>query len=284
MEFYSTSKTGIKYKREITSDYFKSTYQLEEMREDYETGVFLFVISKKYNVDKYEIRRKANYYGWNRLERKIDHTDVVNFIEYVQKNTCQGFASAIKTEKLIMDYLNRTTTKSDSISKRCFDLVFPTADKHCRSCGTLLKFTTYESGYGAYKGRKICKSCINSKYSDRSRISKSSQELFWAIHDKLNTTMPMWFAELNREKTVSTEKYQQKYPGINRHYYMLDFVYNNTHNIEYDGAPWHCNEKDIIRDAFLTKEKNFKVLRITHSQFVKNKTAAVEECLQFLKY
>jgi hypothetical protein len=284
VELYSTSKTGITYKREINSTYFKSVYQIYDIQKDYESGTSLFYMAKKYNIDKYEIRRKAKIYKWSRLEKELSHADVVGFITYVQSKTSQGFASAIKTDKSIMDYLDQNTCLSDSISKRCFDLVFPEAEKKCRSCNEPLRFATYECGYGAYKGRKICGKCINSKYSGRSCVSKVSQDLFWSIYNIIDTTLPVWFAELNREKTISTESFQQLYPNINKHYYALDFLYNNTHNIEYDGAPWHDNTKDIARDHFLKNEKNIKILRIPHAKFIKNKTDVIEECLQFLTY
>ena len=155
-------RTGDEYRknRSIKSDYFKSYYLINEMKKDYESGISLLDMQKIYD-QPYEIKRKAKVYGWHRPIIKYSIDEAIKHILNIKKTRNQGFSSAVKIDDNLMLFLDTFTDKNDSISKRCFDVVYPDSIKKCLSCCVSLKFSTFDTGYGSYKGKKICGKCRN---------------------------------------------------------------------------------------------------------------------------
>jgi hypothetical protein len=279
-----SSKNGRNsHSRVILSDYFKSFYQTESIKKDYENGISFFIISEKYNIDIFEIKRKAKVYDWNRPNLIYNIEQARETIFKLKSTRQQGFSSAVKVDDNLMRTLNIYTCLSDKLTKRCYDLIYPDALKLCKNCDSILNFSTFDTGYGSYKGKQICQKCINSKFTRFGSYSKISQKLFWEIYEKLEDEKKIEckFAELNGEKVINTKPYNNLYEGINKTQYRLDFICGKK-NVEYDCGYFHDSEKDKIRDIFLKNEKNIIVFRINHADYIKDKEKEIEKCLNFL--
>lgn len=109
------------------------------------------------------------------------------------------------------------------------------------------------------------------------RYSKISQDLFWAIYERLSDEQKAkcYFKTLNFEKII-------KDPAIGC-YYFPDFVFDDKKIIEYDGIYWHNADKDQIRNNFY-KKMGYNVLIITENEFdyKKKPVITIENCIDFL--
>jgi very-short-patch-repair endonuclease len=279
------SKHGKIYTRDIKSDYFKSYVKNDEIRLDYETGIPFFVILDKYAIHACEVKRRASLYGWVRARVLYSLQETIDYIIRLKQIRNQGFPAAVKIEDnlthSINNYNNNTTEK---ITKRCFDLLYPNANKHCVNCNRRLSFSTFDTGYGSYKGKQVCSKCINSKYTRTGGYSKISQKLFWMIYSELtpDERKSCKFAELNGERVVSTKQYYNVNQSINKTQYRLDFVVGSK-NIEYDCKRYHTEDKDKIRDSFLFEYKHFDILRVDHDEFLSNPGEVVSKCVKFVR-
>lgn len=104
------------------------------------------------------------------------------------------------------------------------------------------------------------------------KVSKISQEIFWAIYNKLENKSNCFFHELNKEFFIKN----------NNLIFFPDFVLNKK-IIEYDGVYWHNDVKDKIRNEFY-KKMGYDVLVITSNEYNRNKKeqSVIEKCLKFL--
>ncbi len=285
MEIETKSKRGKKYLRNIQSKYFK-VYQLNsDIEQDYESGTPYFKIHEKYGIHAHETKRRAAVYGWVRNLQSYSLVDTLQYIAELKSTRNQGFSAAVKAEDTLMISINTYNNNTEEkITKRCFDLLYPHDTKNCLNCGASLFFSTFDSGYGSYKGKKVCGRCINSKYTRTAGYSKVSQTLFWKLYSSLSPEEKnnCKFAELNGERVVSTKHYCKKKPQINKTQYRLDFVVG-LKNIEYDCDRYHTYEKDQIRDVFLTEEKQFEILRINHDDFLSCPEKVIVKCIMFIR-
>lgn len=124
-------------------------------------------------------------------------------------------------------------------------------------------------------------------------VSKSSQELFWSIYNKLpeNLKYKTYFSELNKEFNIKNGEL----------FYYYDFVISNKKiAIEFNGDYWHCNPKvyepDFIHEHIgktaeeiweydylkleALKERGFEVYVIWESDYVKDKCGVISKFSQ----
>lgn len=137
----------------------------------------------------------------------------------------------------------------------------------------------------------------NPLFINNEGVSKISQELFWAIYDKLDieTQSKCYFSELNKEFDIENIKEKVRY--------LYDFVITNRKIcVEFNGDYWHCNPKifnesyvnsmigktaseiwkqDKIKNDFLIK-KGYQVIIIWEDEYQKNKDDVINNLLKFI--
>jgi hypothetical protein len=125
----------------------------------------------------------------------------------------------------------------------------------------------------------------------RLNYSKVSQELFWAIFDKIkNNYKDIYFATLNNG--------EMDYSGPNHEYRVktsrssrkLDFYVKDVNKIiEFDGTYWHGRvgmgnkERDAIRELEIFDILKSSTFHVKEMDYNKNKKQIVEDCLNFLQ-
>lgn len=149
--------------------------------------------------------------------------------------------------------------------------------------------------YGNEKGHEIWLNRQEKwqKNYRKSNFSKVSQELFWQIFEKLDSSKHIFFAELgeNKEKDLSGINHELVL-RLNESVIKPDFVdVEKRKIIEFDGEYWHkVKNKDYsfedTRDA--KKEKTiidggYSLLRIGEKEYKNDKNGTIEKCLIFLK-
>lgn len=149
-----------------------------------------------------------------------------------------------------------------------------------------LSLDGFVNKYGIVEGRKkyyehidrMIKNCRTNK-----SYSKISQELFDKIYNLLKDSYKKntKYYTLNEEQKFFIHSNIKTHPKI----IFVDFKCGNV-IIEFDGSYWHSfkhvRDRDKIRDEFLIKN-NYKVLRISERDYLKDKNGIVENCLNFIK-
>lgn len=124
------------------------------------------------------------------------------------------------------------------------------------------------------------------KLKDKNKKSKISQNLFWKIKNRMKDCSGLFFGEYNKEWYV--------YDNIFNRWYFVDFKYKNK-IIEFYGDYWHKNPKkfketedtvlkwkyDSIRENVI--RKNFDLLVIWESEYIKDPGLILNKCLSFLE-
>jgi hypothetical protein len=277
------SKNGKQYKRSLDSTYFRHVDQLDHVQRMYEEGESLSVIKLTYNYYVANvIKGYAKRNNWSRKEKILPKDELAALVLKIKNNKSQGFGASLKCDDVVTRSINHYDSSDHRLVQKAYNICYPNSIKKCLSCEVDLKFSTFDTGYGAYNGKKICGKCINSKFTSRTRCSKASLDLFDEIYCLLNDSERAGcrYASLNSEKTISTINHQDFHPLINKRVYYLDFVIGNK-NIEYDSERWHNREKDSVRDEFLAT-KNIQVHRVDHDECKKNRNKVLKECLNFI--
>lgn len=145
--------------------------------------------------------------------------------------------------------------------------------------------------YGNEKGHEIWLNRQEKwqKNYKKSNFSKVSQELFWQIFEKLDSSKHIFFAELgeNKEKDLSGINHELKLKL--EKVILPDFIdVKKRKIIEFDGTYWHGKvghgnkEREAERDTILFNNK-YEVLHINELDYKNDKNGTIEKCLIFLK-
>lgn len=236
-----TQKDNFKNKK------WKNGRTLEEYQERY--GV-----SEGYR--RWEKRNKNHSYMVS-LQRYIDE-----FGEIEGRQICKDIKNNSSIDKFIERY-------GEELGKIRYE-------ENCKKCGiTLEKMIDL---YGEEDGKERYKNWLGgvTSFKNNNGVSKSSQELFWLIYDRLDDNFKnlTYFHELNEEYKF----YEHRVDTIKLH--KVDFKLGNL-IIEFDCEYWHDVEKDKLRDNFLTNH-GYSVLRVRYKEYVKNKTEIVDKCIKYL--
>ena len=205
---------------------------------------------------RWEIRNKNQSYKVS-LQRYIDE-----FGEVDGPIICKDIKNNTSIDKFIERY-------GEELGKLRYN-------ENCKKCGiTLHKMIEL---YGENTGKERYKNWLDAITPSTNNIgvSKSSQELFWLIYERLDDVLKTstYFHELNEEYKF----YEHRPDTIKLH--KVDFKLGR-YIIEFDCDYWHNIENDKMRDVFLIKS-GYSVLRVRYEDYIKNKIEMVDKCIKFL--
>jgi len=274
----------------IKTSYFKNHIDTKTIQKCLNEGMSPKEISIKENCNIRDITFHIKYHNLISPKKIYDLITTKNKCDFYIKNHSQGIVKSIeKGDPNLLDsilfYTKKHKLQSNKLTERIYRIVNDVESDvifKCVCCCKDLKFYTLNSGYG-YSEITICKDCINSKFTNRKKFSNGSIQLFEKIDEYFENTLDSYFGVKNREVTIKTNKYCDKYSLLNKTRIYLDFFEKTKKmNIEYDGEYWHNPAKDKERDLFLLNEMGIKVLRINHNDYIKNPEQQLKKCIIFL--
>jgi len=252
----------------------------ETIRQLYPSTVFdsvsyLKKLSEKIKGDKnpgYQHGGKFSAYSKNFI-----HADRTNIQDVIDKSLRTRVAN--NNVSTTIEYFLKKTNGNEAEAKRLL-----TERQSTFSLQKCIEKYGVEEGTKRWSERQV--KWLNSY--KKSNFSKISQELFWAVYDRLEDKDSIYFAQLNQETKEKDEtgKNNELTLKLNQRSIKPDFINTNTKRIiEFDGTYWHDKQQNPAKEARrdeLIVESGYEVLHIKEFDFMNDKQKAVERCLNFL--
>lgn len=267
-----------------------------------------------------ESRKSEKYFDPNIELYQLDELKII--LKEITKNWSQGTNRKIfKNKKVFASILHFTKDMilyGDKISEKIYRLIHNVQDPICEECGHKKKFNTIHIGYSDC-GNRDCNALRTKIKTGQKRFFENLTEdqrkelnrrkYTIETREKMSKSAKRRVADKNKFRVKSSkaanaffnELLNLGYMGkcdlnegevrfnvlhvktLNNSVIFVDFTLGNK-IIEYDGDYWHKDKlkNDAARDEYLN-EIGYEVLRIKHSDVIKNKEKEMCKSISFLE-
>lgn len=256
-----------KYGEEVGERLWKDVVnrKVKSWTNNIKNGKFKCYLTLDEYQDKYGV--EAGYIRWKRREVKRQYySSLQYYIDTYGEEAGTIICSNVKNNTTLDRFIDRYGEELGKIRY----------EQNCKQCAITLPKMIQK--YGEVEGKLRYRDWKEKVVSAITKIgvSKSSQDLFWCIYEKLDKSLQelVYFYELNNEY-----KFYHHIDNTIK-LYRVDFKLGNK-IIEFDCDYWHDADKDKIRDEFLMS-KGYDVLRVNYTDYKKNKTELISKCIGYL--